>query len=56
MSTPDPASIAIVASVVPLVAWTAKTLWKTSGVVERLDERTLQHERRITRLEDDRQG
>lgn len=31
---------------------TARTMWKTSGVVERLDERTTQHGQRIERLEE----
>ena len=30
----------------------ARVMWKTSHVIERLDERTVQHDRRITHLED----
>lgn len=31
--------------------FSARTMWKTSAVVERLDERTTQHGERIDRLE-----
>lgn len=39
------------ALIVAGVLATASTLWQTATVVERLDERTAQHERRISTLE-----
>lgn len=34
-----------------LIAWTARTMLATAKIVERLDERSVQHDKRITRLE-----
>jgi cell division protein FtsB len=47
----DPNTI-VQALLIAAMTHTARVLFRTSTVVERLDERTAQHEKRIEKLED----